>query len=434
LEAVVAAIGNWVKVQAIGFLRRHWPKIVGAVTLIALFWTMYTVGMVAVLTQNDDTTSAAGACREIGYSVDPAAYEPAPVGQTPTIPTGGEVPGFSADEGEQLANARAIVAAGSAAGVGKRGMIVAIATALQESGLSNVDYGDRDSLGLFQQRPSQGWGTPAEVRDPDFASRAFYGGPRSPHFNKKTKSAEPPGLLEVAGWEQMSVTVAAQRVQRSAFPDAYAKHEARARVIVDALTDPSTPDGPSATAPSAPAGDGAEIVTAEDFRSAGVDLEAFCSENFDLVDNQTPAEPGQVIPAGQWTAPIQTAITSEFGNRFHPVYKVWRLHAGTDFHAPVGTPIAAPSVGVVRAVTWDAGGGLMVDITHADGVMTRHLHLSQALVTPGQEVQGGQTIALSGNTGTGTAAHYHFETHVDGNPVDPVGFMAGRGVDLRSWS
>ena len=433
MEAVVAALGNWLKVQAVGFLRRHWPKIVGAVTLVGLFWLTYTAGMAVVLTQGNDVASASDACREIGYTVDPAVHNPAPVGQAPTIPTGGEVPGFGADEGEQLASARAIVAAGAAAGVGKRGMIVAIATALQESGLRNVDYGDRDSLGLFQQRPSQGWGSPTEVRDPDFASRAFYGGPRSPHFNKKTGKASPAGLLEVAGWEEMPITVAAQRVQRSAFPDAYAKHEERARVIVNALTDPNTPDGPTATAPTAPT-DGAEIVTAEDFRSSGVDIEAFCSENFELASNPAPAEPGQVIPAGQWTAPLQAKITSEFGMREHPVFGDVRLHAGTDFHAPIGTPIASPSVGVVRAVTWDAGGGLMVDITHAGGVMTRHLHLSQALVTPGQEVQGGQTIALSGNTGTGTGAHYHFETHVDGNPVDPVGFMAGRGVDLRTWS
>lgn len=432
MEAVVAVIGNWIKVQALGFLRRHWPKAVAALMLIGLFWAMYTAGMAVVLTQNNDVTSASDACREIGYTVDPAAYNPAPVGETPAIPTGGDVPGFGPDEGEQLANARVIVAAGAAAHVGKRGMIVAIATALQESGLRNVDYGDRDSLGLFQQRPSQGWGSPTEVRDPDFAARAFYGGPRSPHFNKKRGAASPAGLLEVTGWEKMPVTVAAQRVQRSAFPDAYAKHEDRARVIVNALTDPDTPVGPTG-APTAPAS-GAEIVTADDFRSAGVDIEAFCSENFELASNPLPVDPGQVIPAGQWTAPLQAAITSEFGMRVHPVYGDRRLHAGTDFHAPIGTPIAAPSVGVVRAVTWDAGGGLMVDIDHAGGVMTRHLHLSQTLVTPGQEVQGGQTIALSGDTGTGTGAHYHFETHVNGNPVNPVGFMAGRGVDLRTWS
>ncbi len=132
-------------------------------------------------------------------------------------------------------NARAIVAAGTEAGVGRRGLIVAIAAALQESGLENVRHGDRDSLGLFQQRPSQGWGTPEQVLDPRFAALAFFGGATSPHFHLPAGKSSPAGLLDVPGWADLPVTVAAQSVQRSAFPDAYAKHEARAVLIVDAL-------------------------------------------------------------------------------------------------------------------------------------------------------------------------------------------------------
>ncbi len=92
-----------------------------------------------------------------------------------------------------------------------RGWTVALATALQESTLRNLNHGDRDSLGLFQQRPSMGWGTPAQVRDPAYAARKFF-----------------EGLLAVEGWAGLPVTVAAQRVQRSAFPAAYAKWEGRA--------------------------------------------------------------------------------------------------------------------------------------------------------------------------------------------------------------
>jgi hypothetical protein len=105
------------------------------------------------------------------------------------------VPGLD-DPEEQIPNAETIQATGIAMKVPARGQIVALATALQESGLRNLDYGDRDSLGLFQQRPSQGWGTAAEVRDPVHASTKFY-----------------EGLLKVSGWQSMTVAQAAQAVQ-----------------------------------------------------------------------------------------------------------------------------------------------------------------------------------------------------------------------------
>lgn len=120
---------------------------------------------------------------------------------------------------DQLANAATIVAVGREMGVPARGWTVALATAMQESTLKNLDYGDRDSLGLFQQRPSQGWGTPAQVRDPRYAARKFYD-----------------GLLKVPGWDRLPVTVAAQAVQRSGFPSAYAKWEAKAAQVVAATT------------------------------------------------------------------------------------------------------------------------------------------------------------------------------------------------------
>jgi cell wall-associated NlpC family hydrolase len=136
---------------------------------------------------------------------------------------------------EQASNARVIVAVGQERRVPTRGLLVALMTAAQESGLRNLDYGDRDSLGLFQQRPSMGWGTPAQVRDPAYAAAAFYGGPASPTGNR--------GLLSVPGWESMPLTAAAQAVQRSAFPTAYAKWEAPARVwLADILERPTALD------------------------------------------------------------------------------------------------------------------------------------------------------------------------------------------------
>jgi LysM repeat protein len=84
-------------------------------------------------------------------------------------------------DAEQLANARVIIAVGHELGVPDRGIAIALGTAMQESWLRNLDWGDRDSLGLFQQRPSTGWGTPEQVRDPDRAARAFFGGAGDPN-------------------------------------------------------------------------------------------------------------------------------------------------------------------------------------------------------------------------------------------------------------
>ncbi len=119
----------------------------------------------------------------------------------------------------QAENAALITGTAIRRGLPARAATIGIATALQESKLVNIDYGDRDSLGLFQQRPSQGWGTPEQIMNPVYATHAFYD-----------------GLVEVTGYEDMEITVAAQAVQRSAFPEAYAQHETRARAWASALT------------------------------------------------------------------------------------------------------------------------------------------------------------------------------------------------------
>lgn len=119
---------------------------------------------------------------------------------------------------EQMANAATITAVGIRRGVPERAVTVALATALQESKLTNLSGGDRDSIGLFQQRPSQGWGTRSQVGDPRYAASRFYS-----------------ALLSVHGWQTMSVTVAAQAVQRSAHPQAYQKWAGEAQVLSQAL-------------------------------------------------------------------------------------------------------------------------------------------------------------------------------------------------------
>ncbi|MDT0614986.1 C40 family peptidase [Streptomyces lancefieldiae] len=119
---------------------------------------------------------------------------------------------------EQVPNAATIVAAGLSLDVPKKGQIIALATAMQESRLRNLGYGDRDSLGLFQQRPSQGWGSAQQIRDPVYASEQFY-----------------KHLLKVDGWQQMTVTQAAQAVQKSGLPDAYAQWENLATALQAAI-------------------------------------------------------------------------------------------------------------------------------------------------------------------------------------------------------
>jgi murein DD-endopeptidase MepM/ murein hydrolase activator NlpD len=261
--------------------------------------------------------------------------------------------------------------------------VVAVATALQESNLVNVgDLGarnDHDSLGLFQQRPSQGWGTPEQVMDPVYAAGKFY-----------------EALVAVPGWQDMPVTEAAQRVQKSAYPDAYAKHAARASVIVRTLT-------------------------------------GACG----------------LVGGSGWVAPVQAPIVSGFRTHDRPG------HDGVDLAAARGTPIRAASAGVVVTVTCNAstsdgqpyscdrdgspsiaGCGWYVEILHADRIVTRYCHQLRApLVRVGQSVMAGQVIGVVGTSGNSSGPHLHFEVHDDypansDNAISPVEFMSAHGINL----
>jgi hypothetical protein len=122
-------------------------------------------------------------------------------------------------EPDQATNATTIAAVGKRLGLPDHAVTIALAAALQESGLHNLDHGDRDSLGLFQQRPSQGWGTPEQILTPAYAAQKFF-----------------EHLARVTGWETLAVTDAAQRVQRSGAPSAYAQWEPEARALARAIT------------------------------------------------------------------------------------------------------------------------------------------------------------------------------------------------------
>lgn len=119
---------------------------------------------------------------------------------------------------EQTANAATITAIALKRGLPARAATIANATAIQESRLRNIRFGDRDSIGLFQQRPSQGWGTVEQILDPVYATNAFYD-----------------ALIKIDGYEAMEITKVAQAVQRSGAPEAYADHEQEGRVLASTL-------------------------------------------------------------------------------------------------------------------------------------------------------------------------------------------------------
>ena len=149
-----------------------------------------------------------------------ASVQPAQVGPVTVV---------SNSAGSVQANAQVIISVGRSLGVPDYGIVIALAAAEQESGLQNLSYGDRDSVGLFQQRPSAGWGTVAQLTTPSYAAALFYGGPHNPNKGKTR------GLLDIPGWQSMTVTQAAQAVQISAAPNAYAKWEAPARALLAQL-------------------------------------------------------------------------------------------------------------------------------------------------------------------------------------------------------
>jgi cell wall-associated NlpC family hydrolase len=171
----------------------------------------------------------------------------------------------------QVTNAATVTRTGQADRVPVYGQVIAVATAMQESSLVNLDHGDRDSLGLFQQRPSQGWGTPAQIMDPVYASGQFYA-----------------RLLAVPGWQDLPLTVAAQDVQHSATPGAYARWQAAAVALVGHVTggggsavpgggQSAGPCGPGTVPAGTPAKVAAVITWAEDQEGTLYDYGGSCT-------------------------------------------------------------------------------------------------------------------------------------------------------------
>jgi hypothetical protein len=174
-------------------------------------------------------TTAAAQAAPVAVKAAPVAVKAAPVAAVaaPSLqqlhPIGNQ--GLQATlplSPDLLKNAQAIIQTGQAMGLPPRAWVIAVATSIQETKLVNCGYlgasNDADSLGLFQQRPSSGWGSPAQLQDPHYAATAFY-----------------KALIQVPNWDKMPLSAAAQAVQVSAYPDRYAQWEAQAGDIVRAF-------------------------------------------------------------------------------------------------------------------------------------------------------------------------------------------------------
>ncbi|MET8816163.1 M23 family metallopeptidase [Streptomyces sp. NPDC004549] len=280
---------------------------------------------------------------------------------------------------EQRRNASVIANVARSRGLPPRAAVIGVATAIQESMLRNIRHGDRDSQGLFQQRPSQGWGTVAQVTDPIYASNSFF---------KR--------LANVDAWQTKPLTQAAQNVQRSGFPDAYAKWEKTA----------------------------GELVVKSWGKGAVISSTSGC----DAVENAANASDAR----GGWVLPVENS-------RVTTPYKagggMWSSgsHTGIDFPVTTGTRVQSVGTGTVVEAGWGGAYGNNVVIKMIDGKYTQYGHLSKITVSKGQRVTARQQIGLSGATGNASGPHLHFEARTGpayGSDIDPVAYLRSHGLSL----
>lgn len=337
-----------------------------AVPLVAL-GTLFSLLLLGEATE--------AACNPTGGSSTSVTIDPATVPDT-------TIAGY---RHEQLVNAAHVIQAGKDLGLGVRDQTIGVMTAMGESSLRVLDYGDAvgpDSRGLFQQRGNGAWGSYQDRMDPYISATNFF-----------------KAMMRVEGRDALEPTIVAHRTQRNADPYHYTRFWDAAVAVVEGLSGTDTGLKP---------GTGGHV----------------CSGG-DLV-------PGEVSTSG-WAVPGAGPINSPYGMRLHPVDKVWRLHSGTDLQAGgCNGPIWAAQTGVVSFRGFDRAGNGTITIDHGGGVQTSYLHMydSGMLVDVGDQVSAGQQIARTGSSGKSTGCHLHFMVIVNGSPIDPVPFMAAVGVNL----
>jgi len=296
----------------------------------------------------------------------------------------------------QLTHARDIINAASRVnGVTRDVLVIVLITALVESVLymyantavypesgsipHDRDHSDADSVGLFQQRPSIGWGSVSECMDTGYSTRAFLGGQDGPN------GGSPPGLFDLSNWQgDATPGRSAQRVQGSAFPARYDVVVPVAKAIIDAL------------------------VTS-----------------------------GGASDDGTWQWPFKyseyvlSIPEAQYGVRVHPITGVKKMHYGLDFGAGgiAGKPIPCASDGKVVEANFNSAMGNHVIVDHPGGFRTRYFHMvTTPSVSAGQSVTKGQTLGNVGSTGLSNGPHLHWETLTNGEWNNPRDFMKARGV------
>lgn len=284
-----------------------------------------------------------------------------------------DAPNLSADQKDVIGE---IISTGRSLGATDKDLEIAIATCLVESNCTtgeDVRGKDLDSIGPFQQRPSQGW---PNSEDPETQATAFFQG-----------STTNQGLLSLA--DKSDPGAAAQAVQRSAYPERYAERMDEARQILTSfVSGGSSPQGnksfplqgdPSAFAPDS-------------------NLAEFSKSRTITIKGQTQTRP----------------------------------HNGIDLPCPVGAPILAYADGKIKYLDDPNGYGLAIFIEHPDGTQTLYGHNSARLVPDGSTVSSGNAIAECGSTGNSSGSHLHFEFHPpNGFPVDPRPYLEPLGLPSR---
>ena len=274
-------------------------------------------------------------------------------------------------DAEQISVATQIVAAVRAFGPTSNkphAAVVALATARQESGIRNLDYGDRDSLGAFQQRPSQGWGTPEQVLNVAHATTTFL-----------------QHLVRLSGWETMRVTDAAATVQRPAeeYRDRYQQWVPLAIEMTERL-----------------------------WPNADITLVSATTSQ--------PCDQVALASAGSVTYPVPANLIGTDQRNWGVSGGHWNSwHTGTDFAVPCGTPVLAATGGTIEIDTsqsW-AGPWLVKAVTGPTSIATWYAHMQRVLVAPGGEVRAGQPIGEVGALGNATGCHLHFEVHLHNGSI-----------------
>lgn len=287
---------------------------------------------------------------------------------------------FSSTEQKiRKANAALIVQIGQERNFSKQSIAIAVATSLQESNLENRPYSrnhnDLDSLGLFQQRPSQNWGKASQIMDPSYAINKFY------DRLQTIPDRDTRPMIDVA--------IQIQNPSRSAYQKRWTWDKIAIAIVNDNYS-----------------GDGKVGNNCTSTNSVGW---------------RVPLEPGY-------------RITDPFGIRYHPIKHIMQMHNGQDLTVGFGTPIYAAHDGKVEKMEPYGGYGNFIQLDNGDNIQTDYAHLSAFAddLKVGDTVRAGQVIGEVGSTGASTGPHLHFEVKVNGNFVDPVLFLHQHGVELAS--